>query len=404
MNLLSAIRTACRALMINKGRSILTSLGIVIGIGAVVALTAAGGGARHKLDERLQSVGKNLILVRSGARTDSGAVADFAPLSVDDHKAIMREAGALLDGAAPTQATPRLLSAHSHTWQTVLIGTTKELRRVGAWNVRYGRFFDDEDAAKDALVCVLGRTVSRKLFPELESPVGRFVQANRVQLRVIGVLDPKGRNPIGVDQDDQVFLPITTLQHRVAGKDNVAMILASARSEGLIERAKREVARTLRQQHHLRPGAPDDFDVSSVQEMAAIGKVLAATMQGLVAVIASVSLLVGGVGIMNIMLTSVTERTREIGIRMAIGATPDDVLAQFLIEALVLALGGGLLGITAGIAGAVALAALAGWPVVVSPGMVALAFFVSAAVGVFFGYYPAWKASRLDPIRALQRE
>jgi putative ABC transport system permease protein len=227
---------------------------------------------------------------------------------------------------------------------------------------------------------------------------------DRLQLRIIGVLGEKGRSPTGADQDDQVFLPITTLQRKLVGEEKIGVIVAAVRAEGQIDRAKATVARVLRQRHRIKAGDPDDFDVSTVREMAETAEVVTATMQVLVGVIAGISLVVGGIGIMNIMLVSVTERTREIGIRMAIGATAADVLTQFLIEAVVLALIGGILGITLGVAAAVGLARLIGWPLDISPGIVLLAFAVSAGVGVFFGYYPALKASRLDPIEALRYE
>ncbi len=404
MSLLSAIRVALSALLVNKGRSALTSLGIVIGISAVIAMVSAGSGARSKLDERLESVGKNLILIRPGGRTQQGTIADLVPLTTDDAAAIRKQVGPLLVGVAESQMTMRVASTPTGNWPTVVVGSVPDLQRIRNWHVTYGRFYTEDDVKKLATVCLIGQTVRHKLFPDTPNPVGRMVRVGQLQLRVIGVLGEKGRSPTGADQDDQIFIPITTLQRKLVGEERVALIVAAARSEDVIEKAKEEIVRTLRETHRIKPGATDDFDVSTVREMAELAVVLTAVMQILIVIIASISLLVGGVGIMNIMLVSVTERTREIGIRMAVGATGADVLIQFLLEAVALALVGGVIGITLGIAGAMALARLANWPLVVSPMIVVVAFAVAAGVGVFFGYYPALKASRLDPIEALRYE
>jgi putative ABC transport system permease protein len=404
MNLLSAIRVALEALLVNKGRSALTSLGIVIGISAVIAMVSAGSGARQKLDERLETVGKNLILVRAGARNQQGLVADFVPLTRDDADAIRKEVGTLLVGAAGVQTTRRLALTRTGKWPTDVVGVTPDLQRIRNWQVTEGRYVSEDDVKKMALVCLLGQTVRRKLFPGNDHPLGEWIRVDRLQLRVIGILGEKGRSPTGADQDNQVFVPITTLQRRLVGEERIGLVLAAAQSEAVIDRAKAGIVRVMRERHHIRPGAPDDFDVSTVREMAQLAEVLATTLTILVGIIASISLVVGGIGIMNIMLVSVSERTREIGIRMAVGATSADVLSQFLIEAMVLALVGGLLGITLGISAATGLAYVANWPIVLSPFMIVLAFLVSAGVGIFFGYYPALKASRLDPIEALRYE
>jgi putative ABC transport system permease protein len=278
-----------------------------------------------------------------------------------------------------------------------------EIQTLREWQPVAGRFFNRDEVSQAAPVCILGDTVRRELFPDEPNPVGRTVQVDRLRLRVIAVLAPKGRNPAGADQDDELFLPITTLQHKVVGEDRINIILTAARSEAQTGHALDEITRVLRQAHRVKAGS-EDFDVSSVREMAELAYTVTSTLQVLVAVIASLSLVVGGIGIMNIMLVSVTERTREIGIRMAVGATSTAVLAQFLIEAVILSLLGGLAGITWGIATAVGLAWAVGWPVVISPTAVLVAVGVSAAVGVFFGFYPAWRASRLDPIDALRYE
>jgi putative ABC transport system permease protein len=301
--------------------------------------------------------------------------------------------------------TQKLVSTPGHMHGTVIVGSVPDLERVRNWKMSLGRFYSEEDVKGFAPVCLLGQVVRQKLFPDTPDPIGKEIRvANFARLRVIGVLGEKGRAPTGADQDDQVFVPITTLEHLIARDAPIQVIVATAKSEELVDRAKEEIIRVMREQHHLRPGASDDFDVSTVQEMSELAVVLTRTMQLLTAVIASISLLVGGIGIMNIMLVSVTERTREIGIRMAIGATPWDVLRQFLIEAVVLALIGGIIGITLGLVAAIALAHFIDWPLVVDPKAVALAFGVSAGVGIFFGFYPARKASRLDPIEALRFE
>lgn len=405
MSFLSAIRVALSALLVNKGRSVLTSLGIVIGISAVIAMVAAGSGARYKLDDRLDSVGKNLILIRPGARNQQGITYDTVPLTSEDALAIRKQVGSLLLGVAESQMAGRLVTTRTAVHPTMLIGSVPDLQKIRNWKVLHGRFYNDDDVKKMAPVCMLGQTVRRKLFPDKPDPVGEIIRVDRIQLQIIGVMAEKGRSPTGADQDDQIFLPITTLQRKIVGDESkIAIIVAAARSEDLLDKAKEGIVRVLRDRHHLKPAAGDDFDVSTVAEMAELAVILTTTMQLLIAIIASISLVVGGIGIMNIMLVSVTERTREIGIRMAVGATSFDVLIQFLIEAVVLALVGGVIGISLGILGAVALAYLANWPLVVQPSVVVLAFLVAAAVGIFFGYYPALRASRLDPIEALRYE
>ncbi len=404
MSFFSALRVALSALLVNKGRSTLTSLGIVIGISAVIAMVSAGSGARKKLDERLESVGKNLILIRAGGRTQHGTVADFVPLTNADAHALQKELSSILVGVSESQATQRMASSRTGNWATQIVGATPQIMKIRNWKMEHGRYFDKEDLDKQAAVCVLGQTTRRKLFGNNPSPLGELIRVDRLPLRVIGVLEEKGRMPTGADQDDQIMIPITTLQRKLVGEERVSLILAAARSEHLIDKAKEEITRVMRHRHHLKPDATADFDVSSIHEMAQLAQTMMKVLQVLIAVIASISLVVGGVGIMNIMLVSVTERTREIGIRMAVGATGFDVLVQFLIESVVLALVGGAIGITLGLAAAIGLARLGNWPVIVDPGIVLLAFAVSAAVGIFFGYYPALKASRLDPIEALRYE
>jgi putative ABC transport system permease protein len=403
MGFLSAIRVALAALLIHKGRSALTSLGIVIGIGAVIGMVSAGDGARLKLDQQLESVGKDLLVIRSGAHTSQGSIADFVPFRSDDAPVMRKRLGERVVGVAELQLTQRVVSTRTRNWMTMITGCTPDMVPVREWHVSAGRFLTEADVKKEAPVCVLGQTIKEKLFPDVSDPVGRRVRVDQAWLRVVGVVAPKGRSPIGADQDDQLFVPITTVQHRVVGEERVTTILTRPRDPNQTDAVKEEVIRVLRENHRLKAGS-EDFDVSSVSEMAAIAVVMTTTMRLLIAVIASISLLVGGIGIMNIMLVSVTERTREIGIRMAVGATPGDVLAQFLIESVVLALIGGLIGTLVGIGVAALLAHVIDWPLVIEPWVVLIAFAVCAAVGVFFGWYPARKASSLDPIEALRYE
>jgi len=403
MSLFSAIRVALAALQAKAGQSALTCLGIVIGISAVIALLAAGDGARETLDERMDSVGKNLILIRPGKKAQSGEITDQTPLTREDADAVRKQVGGLLVGVAEVQVALRVATSRHANWPTQITGTTPDMQQVRNWRILSGRYFTEEEVKRQAPVCLIGQTVRRKLFPDNPNPVGETIRLDRLQLQVIGVLGDKGHNPAGGDQDNEIFVPITTLQRKLAGEERIAIILTAVRSQGMTEQAMEEITRVLRDRHRVKPGS-EDFDVSSVREMAEVGYFVMDTLKLLVAIIASISLVVGGIGIMNIMLVSVTERTREIGLRMAVGATPVHVLTQFLLEAVVLALIGGVLGVTLGLATSVGLALLIGWPLIVSPFNILVAFLVTAAVGVFFGFYPALKAARLDPIEALRYE
>jgi putative ABC transport system permease protein len=403
MNVLNAFRIALNALVIHKGRSTLTSLGIIIGTGAVISMVSAAGGARQKLDERLDNVGKTLIVIRAGSRTQNGTLADIKPLTNDDASLLRKVLRPSTTGVAEVQATIRPVSTRTRNCITMVVGTSPDMQKVRAWVVQYGRFLIEEDLKKQAAVCVLGQTVREKLFPDMPNCVGQVIRIDRLQLRVIGVVEGKGRSPIGGDQDDQIFLPLNTLQRKIVGDESLSMLLTSVDSVDKLDKTKLDITRILREKRRVKEGL-EDFDVSSVQEMAEIAVVMTRTMQFLIGIIASISLVVGGIGIMNIMLVSVTERTREIGIRMAIGATPADILTQFLIEAVMLSLLGGFIGVSLGIGAAVTLAWAANWPIFVDYSMVIVSFLISGGVGVFFGYYPALKASRLDPIEALRYE
>lgn len=407
MSFLSAIRVALATLMVNKGRSMLTSLGIVIGISAVIALVSAGEGARLYVDSRLDSLGKNMILIRAGARNNQGMIADFAPFTAQDATAIRNQLRLYLEGVAEVQYTHQMVSAGSRNTPVPIAGCTEEVLTVRKWKyVPGGRFITNDDNLKAAPVCVIGETVRTRLFPDRHggSAVGQVLRVGYLQLRVIGILEKKGESINGQDQDDLMFVPLKTLQQKMGAGEKVSTILASVRSESMTEKAKTEIRRVLRETHHVKVGGSESFDVSSIQDVAGLAVVITDTLEMLVLVIASVSLLVGGIGVMNVMLVAVTERTREIGIRMAVGATPSDVLTQFLLEAMVLALIGGLVGIALGVGAAIGLSFAIGWPLSLSWFYIVLACCVSAAVGITFGYYPALKASRLVPIEALRYE
>jgi putative ABC transport system permease protein len=328
------------------------------------------------------------------------------PLTNEDVKGLREdpELRRLLTGVAETQVMLTQVSTRGAHHHTTITGGVPEVFDIRRWETAHGRLYNTADMEKSAPVCVLGETVRQRLFPHKDNPTGERVRVGNITLEVIGVLKPKGKAPTGSDPDDQVFMPITTVQDKLAYQERIDIISTATRSPSDIPAATERIRKVLREKHRLREGMEDNFEVGSIQEMAQIAVLVTKTLNVLVVIIASISLIVGGIGIMNIMLVSVTERTREIGIRMAVGATPSDIRSQFLIEAVVLSMVGGLIGITLGITFAVTLTTVMGWPLSISPFYVALAFTVSAGVGVFFGLYPAAKAARLDPIEALRYE
>jgi putative ABC transport system permease protein len=403
MSFLSSIWIAAGALLVHKGRSILTSLGIVIGISAVIAMVSAGEGARLLLEDRLSSLGKNLIMVRSGTSIAQVMTSSTSPLTTADARAIRQQLGHELPAIAELQMIQRMVSWHATHHATAVTGCTPELLTVRGWELQSGRFITAEDDKKMANVCIIGATLKDKLFGNQDNVLDKSVRVGQLDLRIIGMMAPKGRSPLGFDQDDQLFVPLSTVQRRLANEDRLDMILTSTRSAEDIDRTKEAIREVLRRRRHVRAGN-EDFDVSSVNEITDLARTVTTVLQLLVAIVAGISLVVGGIGIMNIMLVSVTERTREIGVRMAVGATPANVLSQFLIESMMLSLAGGVIGLILGLAVAVLMAGFIGWPLVISPWAVLVGCGVSCAVGLFFGFYPAWKASRLDPIEALRHQ
>ncbi|MGZ8796920.1 MAG: ABC transporter permease [Thermoanaerobaculia bacterium] len=388
----------------NKLRSFLTMLGIVIGVGCVIAVVAIGNGATKSVENTINSLGTNFIMIFPGATTQGGArlYSGSSTLTADDAEGIKTEASAVAY-VSPTVRSAARIVAGELNWGTSIQGVSTDYPLIRSWNVAQGSFFTDQDVKAAAKVAVLGQTVVDNLFPNGDA-VGHIIRIKNVPFKVVGVLDKKGGNMMGQDQDDTVIAPYTTVMKRVAGKTKIDMIQVSAASAGQVQEAQAQIESYLRQRHRIPPNGDSDFSMRSQEEIAQTQAASMGILRTLLLVIAGVSLLIGGIGIMNIMLVSVTERTREIGIRMAIGAKGRHVLLQFLFEAIALAIVGGLLGVGFGIAVSMLVKKFLQWPIVVTSSSIALSFGVAAAVGIFFGFYPARKAARLDPIDALRYE
>jgi putative ABC transport system permease protein len=408
------LKIAARALAKNKMRAGLTVLGIVIGVAAVIATVSIGESASTLVQKQFEALGTNVFFVFPGSPQDRGPTQrnSVITLTADDATALMTECPSVL-AAAPIVGAQGQVVYGNVNWQPQEIqGTDENFLIVRNWALARGTCFGEAEVRAAAKVCVIGDTLRRKLF-QGEDPLGKSIRIKNVPIQVIGVLDAKGANMFGQDQDNVVLLPYTTVQKKLSGSqfNNINLIMASARSAAVSNDADYEIKALLQERHKIRPGQPDDFEVGNTAEFAKVLGIITGVMTALLGSIAAVSLLVGGVGIMNIMLVSVTERTREIGIRLAIGATGGDILRQFLIEAVLLSLIGGVVGILLGIGGSFAatevinnMTAGQKWPYVVSPSAILMAMVVSSAVGIFFGYYPARKASRLDPIESLRYE
>ncbi|QVL36331.1 ABC transporter permease [Aminirod propionatiphilus] len=402
------LRIALRSLRVNRMRSALTMLGIVIGVAAVIAMFAIGNGANEKISSTIASMGTNLLMVLPGSATSGGArqgSSSVPTLTLEDAEAIGQEITTVEDVAPILNGSAQIVFGNAN-WATTVWGTTASIMNVRSWTLASGRVFNDSDVRSAAKVCILGQTVAEELFGH-DDPLGKTVRINKIPMTVIGLLTEKGSAAMGNDQDDVLFVPITTAQKRLFGSrfpGKIGTIMVKAVSSETLDFTQEEVTRLLAQRHRIRSGQENDFDVRNLSEFLETAKESTRIMSLLLASVASVSLLVGGIGIMNIMLVSVTERTREIGIRRAIGAKQADILAQFLAEALLLSLAGGLVGIALGGLGSTLLSRFAGWTTAVSSLSVGLAFGFSALIGVFFGFYPAWKASELRPIDALKYE
>ena len=395
---------AIEALRRNKTRSALTALGIVIGVGCVVAMIGIGQGSQAAIQAQIKDLGTNFLLVFPGTATQSGArIFTGQPTLTEDDVAAVRAECPSVAAISSYSRTAAQVAAGGVNWSTSIQGVDIQWPLVRAWSVRSGAFFEWNDVRSAAKVCVLGATVANELFGG-DDAVGQAVRIKNIPFRVVGVLAAKGASLTGQDQDDTVIAPYTTVMKLLKGATKIDAFIASAGSRDAIGEAQGEITALLRQRHRIVPPQDDDFIIRSQEEIARTADETSRTLTMLLGTAAALSLLVGGIGIMNIMLVSVTERTREIGIRMAIGAKGRDILTQFLIEAITLSVAGGAIGVGFGIAASRLLAWRAGWPIALSPEGIALAFCFSAAVGIFFGLYPASKASRLDPIEALHYE
>lgn len=408
INIPSTIKISLRALRVNKMRSALTMLGIIIGVGAVITMLAVGTGARQRIGEQIASMGSNLLMVLPGATTSGGArmgAGSQMTLSTSDAEAILKECPAVLHVAPVLGGVAQVIYGNQN-WSTGVTGTTPAMLEVRDWPLSEGRPFAEEDVRSASKVCLLGQTVVDNLFGSID-PIGQIVRIKNVPFTVIGVLDRKGQSPNGQDQDDTIYIPVTTAQKKIFGTTfpgMVRIIMVKAKGAEELSQAQKQITELLRQRHRIAQKQDDDFSVRNLTQMMQAAEESAKIMALLLGAVASVSLLVGGIGIMNIMLVSVTERTREIGIRMAVGAKTWDIRLQFLIEALILSLIGGGIGIVIGVSGSRVLSTIAGWPTIVSLFSIFLAFGFSGVVGIFFGFYPAMKASLLDPIEALRYE
>ncbi|HKW97225.1 MAG TPA: ABC transporter permease [Bryobacteraceae bacterium] len=410
MKILAGVRIALRALQINRMRSALTMLGIIIGVAAVISMVAVGSGATARIQEQIASIGSNVIIVLPGSITSNGirlGSGASQTLSSDDARAIASECPAVAAVAPAVRGSGQIVYGNNN-WFTNIQGTTPDYLTIRDYTMQSGSTFTSQDVDAAAKVALLGKTVAGNLFGDAD-PVGQVIRIKNVPFTVDGVLSAKGQSPTGQDQDDIIIVPITTARKKVLGASQananaVGTLMAQATGPAMMQEAQLEVRDLLRQRHHLQPTQEDDFTVRNLEEVFAAQETSSRVMSILLGAIASVSLLVGGIGIMNILLVSVTERTREIGLRLAIGAKTKDILTQFLVEAVTLALAGGVAGILFGAAGSYLISYFAEWHTLISPSAILMAFAFSALIGVFFGYYPARKAAMLDPIDALRYE
>ncbi len=405
MKFFDVLEVALVSLSLNKMRSFLTMLGIIIGVGAVIAMMAVGYGAQKNIKDQIASLGTNVILIFPGSTNQSGVRTGFGSavtLTGEDIEAIKAQCPSVAS-ITPMLRTGGQVVFQEQNWRTGIMGVDPPFFEIRSWPVSSGQYFTEADVRSATKVCVIGQTIVDNLFKGSD-PIGAIIRVKSMPFKVVGVLSPKGQSAQGSDQDDVILAPSSTVQKKMMGQVFFGSLLASAISEGAMEDAQKQITDILRIKHKIQPWEENDFTVRNQSEIANAAQSTSQVLTILLASIASISLIVGGIGIMNIMLVSVTERTKEIGIRMSIGATGKNILSQFLIEAVVLSLLGGFIGVVLGIISSDIISSFAGWTTVVSPESIILAFLFSAAVGIFFGFYPARKAARLNPIDALRYE
>ncbi len=398
----NALVLALREIRRNVLRSILTILGVVIGVAAVIVMVTLGGGATQAVATQIESLGSNLLMVRMGQRMGPGSNTSAPPFKLEDAVALQRDIPAIRS-LAPSASDTATAVAGNNSWSTTLSGSDNRYLDVRNWSLAQGRLFSEGELRAGQAVCLIGATVHKELFGQ-QDPIGDKLRVKTISCEVIGVLAPKGQSSMGRDQDDLILMPLRAFQRRVAGNQDVTLIHVSVRDGDSTELVKTDIERLMRERRNIGPSEQDNFSVSDMKELATMLTGTTEVLTTLLSAVAAVSLLVGGIGIMNIMLVSVTERTREIGIRLAIGALEREVLMQFLVEAVALSSLGGVLGILLALGASIGLAGVLKVPFIFNGGIVVTAFLFSAAVGVIFGYFPARRAARLDPIEALRRE
>jgi putative ABC transport system permease protein len=407
MNIANLFKIALRAIAANKLRSFLTMLGIIIGVASVIAMLAIGQGSKKSIQANIAEMGSNMIMIRPGQDKGPGGAqqdaSDMQTLKLKDYETLKEQSKYLAAISPNVNASGQFINGNNNTPST-MYGISPDYLQIRQQKVKDGEMFTDEDVKTSAKVCVIGKTVADNLFTNGEDPIGKVIRYNKIPFRIVGVLESKGYNSFGMDQDDVVFAPYTTVMKRILSVTYLQGINASAITEDMTDLAIEDVTNILRENHKLKGVDEDNFTIRSQQEMAEMMNSTSDTMTVLLLVVACISLVVGGIGIMNIMYVSVTERTKEIGLRMSVGARGIDILNQFLIESVLLSVTGGLIGVLCGIGAAVGINVFAHWPIQIQPWSVLLSFVVCSATGIFFGWYPAKKAASLDPIEAIRYE